>query len=240
MFSSAPRLRIRRPSPTTAEFTVTTLPPQTPGLQILRVLLLLLRLTLALALALVLAVRLGQALDPQATSPSSAPTQPATSSSWLLSHEVVWVAWIARALKVLQRSSLGVFIAPFAARHPLPVLLPAAAVAFYILSLRVYARESLLVLRGLGVQTSESPATYLTSPATRFIPTEKIQDIFINEAFRGFEVRYYLVVVVEGEDDVVVVFPGLLPRRKIVETVWRGVRKCLYETKVEEKSQPGS
>lgn len=101
----------------------------------------------------------------------------------------------------------------------------------YILSLRVYSSESLLVMRGLGVQTSESPGTYLTSYATRFIPTEKIQDIFVNEAFRGFEVRYYLIVVVEGEEDMVVVFPGLLPRRDIVETVWRGARECLYEAR---------
>jgi phosphatidylinositol glycan class H protein len=64
---------------------------------------------------------------------------------------------------------------------------------------------------------------------TRFIPTEKIRDVLINEAFRGFEVRYYLIVVVEGEEDVVVLFPGLLPRRKIVEAVWRGVRGCLFE-----------
>lgn len=64
---------------------------------------------------------------------------------------------------------------------------------------------------------------------TRFIPTEKIQDILINEAFKGFEVRYYLVIVVEGEQDVVVCFPRLLPRRKIVERVWRGARGCLYE-----------
>ena len=63
----------------------------------------------------------------------------------------------------------------------------------------------------------------------RFIPTAQIQDVLINEAFRGFEVRYYLVVVVEGEEDVVVVFPGLRPRREIVETVWREVKGCLYE-----------
>lgn len=53
--------------------------------------------------------------------------------------------------------------------------------------------------------------------------------MLINEAFRGFGVRYYLVVVVDGEEDVVVVFPGLLPRRAIVERVWRGVRGCLWE-----------
>ncbi len=86
------------------------------------------------------------------------------------------------------------------------------------------------MLRGLGIQTSTSSGTYLNTATTRFIPTEKIQDVFVNEAFRGFEVRYYLVVVVEGEEEVVVVFPKLLPRRGIVERVWRGVRVCLYES----------
>ncbi len=46
--------------------------------------------------------------------------------------------------------------------------------------------------------------------------------------------RYYLVVVVEGEESVVVVFPRLLPRRQIVETVWRGVRGCLFEPEEKE------
>lgn len=85
------------------------------------------------------------------------------------------------------------------------------------------------MLRGLGIQTSTTSGTYLASAATRFIPAEKIQDVFINEAFRGFEVRYYLIVVVEGEEEVVVVFPKLLPRLKIVEKVWRGARGCLYD-----------
>lgn len=70
--------------------------------------------------------------------------------------------------------------------------------------------------------------------------------------------RYYLAVVVEGEESVVVVFPvsvqlglryerarkslvvkeqlancvqNLLPNRGIVEEVWRGARECLYEPK---------
>jgi len=88
------------------------------------------------------------------------------------------------------------------------------------------------VLRGLGIQTSSSKGNILAGRATtRFIPTEKIQDVLINEAFHGFGVRYYLVVVVDGEKDVVVVFPKLLPRVDVVETVWRGVRECLYERK---------
>jgi len=67
--------------------------------------------------------------------------------------------------------------------------------------------ESLLVLRSLGIQTSTSSPTYLSTATTRFIPTTSIQDIFIHEAFKGFEVRFYLAIVVQGEDDVVVVFP---------------------------------
>ena len=86
------------------------------------------------------------------------------------------------------------------------------------------------LLRGLGVQTSCSASTVLQSPSSRFIPTSDIQDIFIHEAFRGFEVRFYLAIVVKGEEDIVVVFPSLLPRRAILEEVWRGARKCLWES----------
>lgn len=88
--------------------------------------------------------------------------------------------------------------------------------------------ESFLILQGLGVQTSTSSATYLQSATTRFIPTTSVQDIFIHEAFKGFEVRFYLAVVVKGEEDIVVVFPTLLPRRQILEEVWRGARACVF------------
>lgn len=67
--------------------------------------------------------------------------------------------------------------------------------------------ESLLVLRGLGIQTTSSSSSYLSTSSTRFIPTTSIQDIFIHEAFKGLEVRFYLAIVVEGESEVVVVFP---------------------------------
>lgn len=70
-----------------------------------------------------------------------------------------------------------------------------------------YTEESLLVIRGLGVQTCTSSPSWLWTGSTRFIPTSAIQDVFIHEAFKGFEVRFYLSIVVEGEGDVVVVFP---------------------------------
>lgn len=74
----------------------------------------------------------------------------------------------------------------------------------------VGAEESLMVIRGLGIQTSTSSSMYWSSAATRFIPTTQIQDIVIHEAFRGFEVRFYLAVIVEGESSVVVVFPVVI------------------------------
>lgn len=46
--------------------------------------------------------------------------------------------------------------------------------------------------------------------------------------FKGLEVRYVLVVVVEGEAELVVVFERLLPGRKVLEKVWRGGRRGLF------------
>lgn len=226
MFTAAPRLTIRRPSPTAAEFTVTTLPPQTLTIRLLRILLLLFRLAFALLTLLLLLHALWPAIALAASSSRSR-------RSLFPSPDLLWHAFAA-----YHRSAPAAVLANIAASVPLQILAPGALAALYVLSLRAHKRESLLVLRGLGVQTSESAGTYLSSAATRFIPTEKIRDILVNEAFRGFEVRYYLVVVVEGEDDVVVVFPGLLPRRQIVETVWRGARECLYEGR-EEKGVAG-
>lgn len=49
--------------------------------------------------------------------------------------------------------------------------------------------------------------------------------------------RFYLAIVVEDEKDVVVVFPRLLPRRDILEVVWRGSRACLWERGVVEREK---
>ncbi|GKZ29896.1 hypothetical protein AbraIFM66950_006957 [Aspergillus brasiliensis] len=84
---------------------------------------------------------------------------------------------------------------------------PPERIGLMLTVLRSDTEESLLVIRGLGIQTSTSSQTYLSKASTRFIPTSQIQDIVIHEAFKGFEVRFYLAVIVEGESEVVVVFP---------------------------------
>ncbi|KAI0432651.1 GPI-GlcNAc transferase complex, PIG-H component-domain-containing protein [Xylaria sp. FL1042] len=230
MITTTPYLRIRRPSPTAAEFTVSTLLPLTIPLRLTLYAINLLRaLFSSLILLFLYAVWVQSpysSLPPPTPSPNANananlnPTQEQPPSDFLLT--------------TLLASRPGVFATHLAHQTDPRLVVPLCIAALYALTRRLYTEESLLVLRGLGIQTRSSKGNMLAGrAATRFIPTEKIQDVLVNEAFLGFEVRSYLVVVVDGEPDVVVVFPKLLPRADVVERVWRGVRECLYERGVE-------
>jgi phosphatidylinositol glycan class H protein len=87
------------------------------------------------------------------------------------------------------------------------VLGPLSLVVLYACLKRDHTKESLLVLQGLGIQTSTSSPYFFLPPTTTFIPTTQVQDIVIHEAFIGLEVRFYLAVIVENATEVVVVFP---------------------------------
>ncbi|TGJ87258.1 hypothetical protein E0Z10_g1541 [Xylaria hypoxylon] len=213
MLTTTPYLRIRRPSPTAVEFTVSTLPPLTVPLRLSLYAIYVLRGTLSCLILLFLYVTWAQSPYGSLPSPSSASS---------LS--------IASLLSAILASRPGVLATHLASQSSPRFAVAACAIALYALTRRLYTEESLLVLRGLGIQTSSSKGNILAGRATtRFIPTAKIQDVLVNEAFLGFEARHYLVVVVDGEPDVVVVFPKLLPRAEVIERVWRGVRECLYE-----------
>ncbi|KAL4921960.1 GPI-GlcNAc transferase complex, PIG-H component-domain-containing protein [Aspergillus aurantiobrunneus] len=132
---------------------------------------------------------------------------------------------------IVWSSPLGAFFCRIADAYTSPGTAFISSLLIYGVFRKGYTEESLLVIRGLGIQTSTSSPTYLSKAATRFIPTTEIQDIVIHEAFKGFEVRFYLAVVVVGEPEVVVVFPTLLPNRAKLEEIWRGSRHCLYDSK---------
>jgi len=88
------------------------------------------------------------------------------------------------------------------------ILYPCSCLLLWLIVQRGYMEESLLVIRSLGVQTSTTAGTWVgMGRRTRFIPTEKVRDVIVNEGFWGMEVRFYLAVVVEGEKELVVVFP---------------------------------
>ena len=233
MLKTKPYLRTRRPSPTAAEFIVSNLPPPTLPLRLLLGLLYLVRLLAGLCVLQLLYA--AWSLSPYAVPyrPAPAPSSAPTSLYALLNYPatVLSLATLHRGFHAIHTStSAGRLAGRLAAGlGPWWLVMAGCGAALYACVLRVHAEERLLVLRGLGIQTSTAAATLLGRPTTRFIPTEKIRDVLVAEAFRGFAVRHYLVVVVDGEEDVVVVFPRLLPRPRILEKVWRGVRRCLYE-----------
>ncbi|KAJ5924487.1 hypothetical protein N7466_008674 [Penicillium verhagenii] len=200
------RLRVQRPSPTTVSFTVSNAPQRSNSpAKILFGFQILLRTILFFCVIIVGLARLRH-FSFQADGGSI--PWPAMWASPLGSH----VCQLVDAYNPWAMAVIGTLVV-------------------YGVFRRGYTEESLLVIRGFGIQTSTSSSTYLSSAATRFIPTTQIQDIVIHEAFKGFEVRFYLAVIVEGEPDVLVVFPHLLPKREILEEVWRGSRRCLYDAK---------
>ncbi|KAL2366503.1 hypothetical protein RJZ56_000548 [Blastomyces dermatitidis] len=176
------RLSIERPSPTTALFTVSNVSVRSTitskALFALEVLLRVLLFTFVLLV------------------------NGALIRDYILTFDDGIVRW-----EAVWSSSIGALACRIADRQQWQLVCPVSAMLVYIIFRRGYTEESLLVIRGLGVQTSTSSATYLSTASTRFIPTTQIQDIVIHEAFKGFEVKFYLAIIVEGESNVVVVFP---------------------------------
>lgn len=101
------------------------------------------------------------------------------------------------------------------------------AAALYLLFRRGYVEESLLVMQGVGIQTTSSSPFFLRS-SSRFFPSAVVKDIIINEALIGFTVRHYLALIVADEPTLVGVFPRLLPPTCMIRQVWKGARGCLY------------
>ena len=217
MFTTPIHLNTRRPSPTTVSYTASNAPPRnTITAHVSFFLALLFRVYVGI-FALLVVITKSQCRTP---APDHLPSE-YECSIWLpLQSPMVNHIAFQNSWQVLIPVSLVIYFLVFRRFH--------TGIASRLLSLQLlslfhpllsrklklaclnpnpFTEESLLVLRTLGIQTSTTSSTYLSSSTTRFIPTSLIQDIFIHEAFKGFEVRYYLAVVVEGEGEVVVVFP---------------------------------
>ena len=190
-------LTTTRPTPTTVSYTVSTRSnPGTLTSRLTTIALVLLRLTAGLLILAALLLEFNTLATTAGESPSWLPTW--LSTSYLPSHD--------------RHPPNQATIPKDPLPIPLPPLLRAAiyTLTLYLVLLKGYTSESLLVVRGLGVQTATAGKSFLWGGgggSTRFIPASRVQDIFIHEAFRGFEVRFYLCIVVEGEEGVVVVFP---------------------------------
>ena len=179
------RLSVKRPTPTTVLYTVSTrASAKTFAAHVSTYLFIFIRILVGFLVATVVLLEYR----------SASPTTPAN-------------ATFARVERAILSSPFGQLAILFVTNIDRLYSIPICAVLTWLTLRKGYTAESLLVIRGLGVQTSTSSPSYLWTSSTRFIPTSNIQDIFIHEAFKGFEVRFYLSIVVEGEEDVVVVFP---------------------------------
>lgn len=104
-------------------------------------------------------------------------------------------------------------------------------ISFFIIIHRGYQEDSLLVIHDLGVQLHSTGPFYLFGSSTTFLPKGEILDILIQEAFQGFHVKFFLIIVVANDRNFKVCFPNVNPRRAVVEKVWKSARKCLFDEK---------
>jgi hypothetical protein len=101
-------------------------------------------------------------------------------------------------------------------------------VAFWVwMKATVVKEERILCVRNVGVQVK---TRYLTGRLrSQFIDCSKISDIIINEGINMLQVKFYLAIIVEGQDRMVVVFEHLLPRlNPVLLQVYRGARAILF------------
>ena len=171
-------LSIKRPTPTTVSYTVSTRSePTTLAAKLTNAISILLRLTAGLVVL----------------------------TAFLHEHQTLFQNTLYRLPPSLH--SLLPALPSILATLPPALRIGTYALVLWLVFRKGYTSESLLVVRGLGVQTATAGSSFLWGGSTRFIAASAVQDVFIHEAFRGFEVRFYLCIVVEGEEGVVVVFP---------------------------------
>ncbi|KAJ3423365.1 phosphatidylinositol n-acetylglucosaminyltransferase subunit h [Anaeramoeba flamelloides] len=99
--------------------------------------------------------------------------------------------------------------------------------------LRVFVRlffvceESLLLIRGMGIQLKKK--CYNGSTSIKFLEKAKIQDVVINEGYYLQQTIYYLAFMVEGEKDLVLPFESLYPHLPVLLLIYKKFKKIIME-----------
>ncbi|CAI2165762.1 24_t:CDS:2 [Funneliformis geosporum] len=90
----------------------------------------------------------------------------------------------------------------------------------------IVKEESILSVRDVGIQVK---TIYMNGRSvSRFIDKSKISDVIINEGINMLQVKFYMAIIVEGQDRMVVVFEHLLPKLSILLKVYRGTRSIIF------------
>ncbi|CAG8634002.1 17821_t:CDS:2 [Funneliformis caledonium] len=94
------------------------------------------------------------------------------------------------------------------------------------IKLSIVKEESILSIRDVGIQVK---TIYVNGRSvSRFIDKSKISDVIINEGINMLQVKFYMAIIVEGQDRMVVVFEHLLPKLNILLKVYRGTRSVIF------------
>ncbi|KAI0797712.1 GPI-GlcNAc transferase complex, PIG-H component-domain-containing protein [Abortiporus biennis] len=95
--------------------------------------------------------------------------------------------------------------------------------------------ESVIVIPALGIQLETHrglPGIPLTV-SRHFIPLSSIQDVFINEGLRRWDVRYYLAIIQTSHPQsfhLRVAYENILPYFPVLLEVYHGVQNILFES----------
>ncbi|EGW34479.1 phosphatidylinositol N-acetylglucosaminyltransferase subunit H [Spathaspora passalidarum NRRL Y-27907] len=106
-----------------------------------------------------------------------------------------------------------------------------------LVSLRQQPEDTMIVMKGIGVQLVTKKKWRFQNSSQSFIPIKDMIDLVIHEGFHKYgQVIFYLCVLTRsndqsGNDDsniIKVIFPEFLPRRDILLKVWKLSRELLF------------
>jgi hypothetical protein len=87
-------------------------------------------------------------------------------------------------------------------------------------------QESILVVRGLGVQLRSVFTN--GSSSYQFIDASSVKAIIVNEGIQTCDVRYYMAIVVAGQKKLVLTFQSSRPRLPILSRIYRDVHTVMF------------
>ncbi|KAE9137046.1 hypothetical protein PF010_g1459 [Phytophthora fragariae] len=103
-----------------------------------------------------------------------------------------------------------------------------AALAFWVFQAtgNVIVEESMLVVPALGVKLSKKRRN--GAATSKFVDLEKICGVAVNEAITFSNVVYSLVLMVEGQSDMVLPFETFRPRVTVLQEIYQETKRLLF------------
>lgn len=91
--------------------------------------------------------------------------------------------------------------------------------------LKTRVTETVIVINGLGMQIERKGRYRIISNSDRFIPSDAIRAVFINEVFEGSHVVYVIQMVFNQTNEVGLVFKELRPQLPVLQEVWKSIKQ---------------